>query len=487
MSYLKKYQTLKTVLQRQDDVALRAQLDPLIKQLDDDVINQQKTHKQAFFSLLQVLIAFDLEEIEIDENKRALEAQLKALDIEGNDLASQSESDSQDGESKKPNLISEDEDLFVFLCKNGAPFIPQKVFAGVLNGFLSKTEGDDEAMLRKTNWLLSIALYQQFQKTKRAAKRKQIQRILLGYLSGKTNDEEIEHVITKLKDFNTYCSLDDIIFYRMTDKARGAFSSTHGPYQDTFLDTLRHLVSGHQSHAQIKLIKKYDTHFKMHGYRFIEMVKALYKELSASEKSRLKLFVNKLEHFDKRVRKLIVMYGLEGHAGGGISVIARAGTKENERMVADINAAATALFQEAHELFDQCMPGTVSYHILAASSFVLGMGLLTLGILALALFPAAGLAVLGGAAFYGLCATSITVGFGFGLFAAPVLNKARNCVATSTRVANTAVNVIGHCKEAGVNAASRLDLSTPPPAEVEGNQEKIEDPTSRSPRLNLRF
>jgi|GEM_PF-5304182 len=476
MNYSKKYQTLKAALQNQPDVVLRAKLDHLAATLDKEVANGKKTAKQAFFMLLQNYLAFDLKEVDQDNHKKILDSRLKVLDIDGKNLE-------QSTELEFVNLISEDDDLFIFLCKNAEPLLSKRVLNGILNTFFYKKHEDEEAALKRTSWLIGVALYQMLQNAKNNDTRVRIQRILIGYFSHKTYHEDIENAFERLKDLNVYFSIDDIIFYRMTDKAKEA--TQHGPYQDTFLDVLRDFVGGHQSHVDITNIRKYDKQFKVHAYRFIEMIKLLYKELSHKEKFHLREFVQKLHNFDKEVRQLNVILGLKGNPLGGISVLNESQASANESIINHLNAAAESLLQEAHQLFDRCIPGTISYHILALSLFVVGVGLVATGILALALLPTLGVAALGAVSFYSLAAGSIASGYACGLFSAVVLSKARRCVETSTVITNAAISVIEHGREDGEKAALRLDLSTQPPEDESENAElgKLEDPTNHSLRF----
>jgi hypothetical protein len=481
MNYQKKYQTLIRVLRKQVDVLDTVKLEPLIQAIDKEIDGKRRTHKQAFFTLLQVYIAFDVIKDEKDRDKRLLDQRLKALDAEGKDLGERA------GETPSLPLISEDDDLFVFLYKNAKPLLPEREFHSILNFFLSKSHDAEKEAHKRTNWLLSVALYQKLLQSKEEAGKKRIHRVLLGYLSRKTNNEEIDHVFDKLKELNAYFSLDDVIYYRMVpDKAKKNAEAPHGPYQNTFLDEMRALISSHQSHADLKVIKKYDANFRMHSCRFIEMVKLLYKELTPPEKRRLRDFIRKLTLFDKTVRKYHVMLGLQSGSGGGTGVFKSTISAKNLRLEKKLTEEAEALLKEAHALFDTCMPGTISYHVMAGAFLALGFALVILGVLSLALLPPLAIPVLGAAAFYSLSAATIVTGYGFGLFSAFTLNKARQCVQSSTIVANTAINLIEHCKDSGLTTAKSINFSLRPPKAVlqkEETQEKLEDPTSHSPRI----
>ena len=408
MNYPKKYQALIDALRIQNDVLDSAKLEQFIQRLDREVTEKRRTHKQAFFTLLQTYITIDVDKPERDQNKRKLEMRLRALDDDGNDMSDHSsETDSQEGESKKPvNLISEDDDLFVFLYKNAKPLLSERELNAILHPFLTKEEADEEAEHKKhkhTNWLLSVMLYHKLQQSKLEAERKRIQRVLLGYLSRKTNNEDIDHVVDTLKELNAYFSIDDIIFHRMVpDKVKRTSQLPHGPYQNTFLDEMRTLISGHHSHADIKRIKKYDTRFRIHSCRFIEMVKLLYKELRGSEKLRLREFIRKLNTFDKKVRKYNVILGLQPNLGGGLSAMMQSPSPKNKKLEAKIAKEADALLAEAHQLFDTCMPGTVSYHIMAIAFLALGFALVIAGI-SLRCFRQSALQPLGRLVLWSLC------------------------------------------------------------------------------------
>ena len=399
LNYKKKYDTLLKNI-KSGKLPISDKISALINFLNKALIAKSQNYKTVFYEVVFALCH--------PQAPGHLIETLKAINVDDEDAG--------DGTSAK--LITDEESMLVFLVVTSMDYnlLSRKELKDFLHPFYKKdaAQKSDTKELKRYCWLIANNLHAQYLVFVKPVQmdpvqfktRQKFEEILIGYLSNKTHIQAANITLDVLKQF-PYLILPDIILHRMTHIGRDNLDvDIHGSSQNNFLDAMHRLMK----YVQYPQRGRSGNPIQ---HKLIDQIKPIFARLSAKDQLEMTAFFNRLAKFEQNIHQLTRVVE---QAAAGQAAFPDLNAADCEEMIASavkyIKGEAGALLQEARRFFDECMPGTLKYQILGIAMIILGLGILTGGILALAL-PA--LFVFLGAGFVGSTIFTAAAGTGIGV------------------------------------------------------------------------
>jgi hypothetical protein len=398
------------------------QLTSFVDAVSKDLTIGKITERAAYLKLLGRCIALvPHEAVRSFVGAKVVESELKFSNelSELLNAADYQHSESSSGPATLP-LIDIHEKRFVFLCGNAGAFIPQQTLVALMNEVYT-----EKMSVAEGNWLIAVALYEEYKKREHAKQSKRkpiIEGLLLGYLHDRMPDcmDFRKDLIPRFAP----TPIGDYLFMQMTEAAIASVDAkakpTFGPYKDTLwkdIVTLKRrygvadqplLVEdvvpargngGYQAgdivdqSVKIKPPEAYDLYLKKESSVFLDELNNLYRKLeNPNERTALRSFVRKLNLLDKKTRemqaKLVQLKSLQGDE----ELHEKYAQKLNHEVVElrrKIEEDIPLLKKQLPSLLGTGKPGSLMHKIIGIGLLVIFGITLGLSVLSLLLMPPA--------------------------------------------------------------------------------------------------